>query len=405
MKKIAALLVLLALLAVNIAYAQDDDNPTECIAEGEFNPEQDYFPQKVTVEYATGFTVEYFNSYKVITVTAPFPGAEADDAVTYVLVQCGAPTPDGYANALVTTVPVNSVIALSTTYLPHLRELDVLDHLVGVDTMAFVNTPEVLALSDAGALVEVGNGADVNVEVVLDTAPDLVMSYASGSPEFDTHPVLLDAGVFTAIAADYVESHPLGRAEWLKFTALFFNAEGAAQKSFTDKAQVYNGLMALTAELPVEEQPLILWDSYTSYGSGAWYIPGQNSYVAQLIQDAGARYVLQDAAEVQGISSSVPFSFEAVYEVGLMADIWIPGSFGINTLDDLLGQDERYADFAALTNGRVFTLGARLNANGGDDYYENGVTNPQLVLADLIAIFHPELLPDHELYFFRWLAD
>jgi iron complex transport system substrate-binding protein len=106
---------------------------------------------------------------------------------------------------------------------------------------------------------------------------------------------------------------------------------------------------------------------------------------------------------VSGNINASPFDFEVVYEAGLDADLWFPGTFGVRTLDDLVAQDERYADLAAVREQQVYNFDARENANGGNDFFENGVANPQDVLADLISILHPELLPDHELIYFRQL--
>ncbi|HLA43877.1 MAG TPA: hypothetical protein VJZ27_10595, partial [Aggregatilineales bacterium] len=72
-------------------------------------------------------------------------------------------------------------------------------------------------------------------------------------------------------------------------------------------------------------------------------------------------------------------------------------------LENGLSEDERFAEFAAYQNGDVFSNDLRTNEFGGNDFYETGVTNPDILLADLIKIFHPELLPDHEFYFYRQL--
>ena len=94
-------------------------------------------------------------------------------------------------------------------------------------------------------------------------------------------------------------------------------------------------------------------------------------------------------------------SFEAVYADALDADIWVINEFGIFTLEELLALDARFADFSAVSNGNVWNDNLEVNANGGNNYYELGVTNPHLVLQDLVAIFHPDLLPDHEFHFYR----
>lgn len=371
-----------------------------CVAE--YDPQVDYFPEKVAPEFSKGWQVEYHNNYKVVDVTTPWPGATDADAFTYVLVECGTPAPDGYDGATVIEVPAGKVIALGTSYIPQLKELGLLGELIGVDSFAFFNTPEVVDMIADGALLEVGVGSGINVEAVLNAEPGLVLTFGSGSPDYDAHPALIEAGVPVVVASDYVEQTPLGQAEWIKFTSLFYDAEATANAVFGAKVDEYERLAGLTADLSTDEKPLVLWNSYTSYSS-AWYIPGTESFAATYVNDAGGKLILSDDPALQGSNNAMPFSFEAVYDAGLDADVWMPGVFGVRTLDDLVAQDERYADFAAVRNGTVFNYDARENVNGGNDYFENGVANPQDVLADLIKIFHPDLLPDHELIYFRQL--
>lgn len=396
------MLVALLILAVLPAQAQAQ---TQALASGcvaNYDPQVDYFPDKVTPEFAQGWQVEYHNNYKVVDVTTPWPGAAAGDAFRYVLVECGTPAPDGYAGASVIEIPAGKLIALGTSYIPQLKELGLLDELIGVDNLTFYNTPEIQTLADEGKLAEFGSGSAVNVEAVLNAEPGLILTFGSGTPDYDAHPALIQAGAPVVVASDYVEQTPLGQAEWIKFTALFYNKEAQANAVFGDKAAEYERLSGLTADLSADARPLILWNSYSSY-SGEWFVPGSESFAANYVRDAGGRLVLGDDPTVQGNNSALPFSFEAVYAAGLDAAVWVPGAFGVNTLADLVAQDERYADFAAVKAGQVYNYDARVNANGGNDYFENGVANPQDVLADLITIMHPDLLPDHALVYFRQL--
>lgn len=382
------------------ASAQDAVNLTaECVTDYDESAGVDYFPEKVEVEQAVGFAVEYFNNYKLVTVY-PYPGASEEESAQYVLVQCGTSAPEGYEGAQIIEVPVDRALALSTTYLPHFLELGQLDALIGVDTLLYTNTPEVLAKAEAGDLLEVGGGAsgsDLNVEVTLDAEAEVIFSDTFGDPENGLGAVLADTGIVVAIAPDYNEMTPLGRAEWLKYTALFFNAEGAASEIYAERAEAYADLVDLATSIPEDERVTVL--SNTIFGD-AWYIPGDASYAARLIQDAGGVIALADDPQVVGNPFSAPFSFEGVYEGALDADVWLANIFNASTLEALQAQDERYADFAAFQAGRVYNNSKRSNENGGSDYYESGVTNPQIVLADLIALFYPELLPDHELYYF-----
>jgi iron complex transport system substrate-binding protein len=355
-----------------------------------FDPNVDYFPEKISLTHTTGFSVEYHNSYKVITVATPWPGA--GEAQQYVLVQCGAPEPTGFDAAQIIEVPVQQIATMSTSYLPFLDMYGLLDRLVAVDDVTYVNNPAVLAMAEAGTLVQIGYGAGVNVEQILDLAPDLVMTYGSGSPEYDAHPVLLNAGLKVAVNAEWLETSPLGRAEWGKFIALFFNKEATAESTFANTVARYEDLKAKAA---AAEKPTVLTDSEYQ---GSWYVAGGRSFTAQLLADAGAAYLWADDES----TGSIPVAFEAVFDKAAAADFWLNVGF-VNSLEEMKAADERYTDFAAFQKGNVWNNNKRQNANGGNDYYESAVAQPDAVLADLIAIFHPELMPEYAFVYYQRL--
>jgi len=366
-----------------------DHNLTECVAEGEYDASVDYFPEKAELTYTDGFMIEYHNNYKVVTVLTPWPGAT--ESLQYVLVQCGTSAPDGFSEAQIIEVPVMSIVTLSTTYLPFLDELGLLDRLVGLDDATYVSNPTVLKMAEEGKLTLLGYGSGVNVEQALDLQPDLIMAYGSGAAEYDAHPVLMDAGLKVVINAEWLDTSPLGRAEWGKFIAVFFNKEADGEALFAETAQQYNDLVALAAS--ATDKPTVF--ANTDY-QGTWFMPGGNSFAAAFLKDAGASYLWADDTS----TGSLPLAFEAVFDKAKDAQFWVNVGFFF-TLEDLLAADARYADFAAFQNGTVWNNDAKTSAAGGNDVYESAVAHPELVLADLIKIFHPDLLPDHELVYYR----
>ena len=355
-----------------------------------FDPSVDYFPDKLSVAYASGFDVEYHNNYKIITVTNPWQGAQ--QSFRYVLVQCGTLAPQGVDGAVI-EVPVANLIAMSTTYLPTVESLGLTDRLIGIDSYMWTTNRAVRERIAAGEIAEIGSGAAVNVELTLDLDPALVMTYGTGFSDYDTHPVLLEAGIPVALNGDFVEQNPLGRAEWMKFIALFFNRETDATVQFDAIATEYQQVAELTATLT--ERPTVLLGSVYN---GTWYVAGGKSYMAKLLADAGAAYLWADEGDV----GALPLDSESVYAVAADVDFWLnPDNSFWFSADDVLASDPRYADFAPLENGQLFNNNAYVNENGGNAYYEEGATNPEKVLKDLVKILHPHLLPDHELVFFR----
>ena len=269
--------------AASAAGAAVVSSPTENLHDGcidSFDPAIDYFPQKLSVSYATGFEVEYHNHYKIVTVTSPWPGAQ--ESFRYLLVQCGAPAPQGIEGAVI-EAPAADIVTMSTTYLPTIESLGLIDRLIGIDSYKWTTNEAVRARIAAGEVAELGGGASVNVELALDLDPALVMAFGSGFSDYDTHPVLLQAGIPVALNGDYAEQDPLGRAEWMKFIALFFNREADATIQFDAIAAEYQRVAELTATL--EERPTVLLGSVYN---GAWYVAGGGSFTAKLLADAGA---------------------------------------------------------------------------------------------------------------------
>lgn len=237
-----------------------------------------------------------------------------------------------------------------------------------------------------------GQNSTLQIETVLDLRPEVIFTYGTGSFR-DAYPKLLEAGLKVGMIGEYMESTPLGRAEWIKFVALFFDRGKEAEEIFTQMEARYLKLTALTRD--VDRRPTVITN--TPYG-GHWSVSGGNSFISHYLQDAGAAYVWQKT----GDTGSIPMDIELVYDRGLTADFWI--NTGIWTsLAQALRSDPRFAAFKSLQTGKLFNNNKRLNAAGGNDFWESGMVQPDVILADLIRIFHPELLPDHKLYYYRQL--
>ena len=352
---------------------------------------EDLFPHKARIRHATGFDVTYHETYKVVRVLRPWKGAK--ESFTYVLVQEGTPRPDGFDGAQTVTVPARRFVALSSTYLPHVEKIDALDRLVGLGKADFVYSPRIRDRIAEGHIAETGSDGSLNIETLVSLTPDLVMSYGSGNPAGDVHPKLMEIGIPAAVNGEFMEQSPLGRAEWIKFTALFFNLEDRAEVAFAEVEQAYGRLVELAADVP--HRPSV----FTNISwQGVWHASGGRSFMARLLRDAGADYVWKD----NQTDRSIPLDFEAVLEKALQARFWInTGQW--TSKAQALESDERYGSFDAFKMDRMYNHNARTNDADGDDYWESGVANPHLVLADLIGIFHPDLLPGHTLHYYRRL--
>jgi iron complex transport system substrate-binding protein len=350
----------------------------------------DYFPAKVRPAKAAGFEVSYHDSYKVVTVNQPYQGGKP---VSYVLVQCGTPAPKlsgSLASAEVVQIPVHRVDAESTTQLPDFALLDSADDVVGVADTAEVNTPSVVARIKAGEVSQFEATGTLNTEQVLATAPDLFLTQGVSNSAYAQ---LQAAGVKVVADADWLASTPLGRAQWVEFVSLFVNKEAQANEQYAKIASSYDRLVALAAK--VKDRPTTLdGDEY----KGIWYAAGGASYVGAELRAAGADYVFAGNNSVGSLSLGI----ETILHQGSQAQFCVDADNGLyQTIKQAYTVDPRYKQLACFRDDNVWENTKDTNAGGGNDYYEEGVVRPDLVLGDLIAIFHPSLEPHHVFTFYQ----
>lgn len=389
MKRIAAIVCLVLLITSPcLVFGRGQ---SESVSAGDGSGEStDLFAEKVTIEYSAIFDVEYHGNYKIVTVKEPWPGASS--GFTYLLVQKGTQKPAGVAADKVIEVPVDSLVSMSTSYLPHLESLGLLDKLIAVDAFAWVSSPAVLKRIDEGAMKEVGSGPTVNVELLVEMEPDLIMAYGQGG-EWDTHPKLEEAKLPYVINAEWNEGTPLARAEWVKFMAVFFNAEAKGNEIF-DRIETEYLTLAAKAKAVTNKPTVFTGAPY----QGTWWIAGGASHAARLLADAGANYIWAD----DDSSGSLMLDVETVFAKAGEAEYWLNTGYW-NSLAEVKAADERFPKFAAFKAGSLYNNNLRMSPGGGNDYFESGPANPNIVLADLIKIFHPELVPEHEFYYYKKL--
>ena len=347
-------------------------------------------PGRTTVQYAKGFRIDYAGNYKVITIPNSFdPKAQA---VRYLLVPRGAARPAGYPDAQVIETPLRNLVGLSSMHVALADFLGASDLVVGVGSFKYVSAPRVRQRIAAGQVYEVGQGKELNNELLVAHHPDLVMTTGwpgEGIAHFQT---LRAAGVPVLINSEWVETTPLGRAEWVKVLAALLNKEALVNQKFDAVAREYQRLAALghgAAKKPSVVVGLPFKD--------VWYAPDADSYMAQFLRDAGATYHWD---RTKAPSGSLALSFEAVAPVALGADYWLQTG-SLSTKAALLAQDARYAAFSPVKTNRVFNNNLRTNAQGSNDYWESGAMHPDLILADLLHILHPELLPTWTLRYYQ----
>jgi iron complex transport system substrate-binding protein len=276
-----------------------------------------------------------------------------------------------------------------------LADLEVLDRVVAVDTIDWIYNRDIRARYSEGELVQVGSGADIDVERIISLEPDVVLMSPAG-PDDPAIERLHGAGIPALAYADWREQSPLGRAEWVKLIGVLTGRLDRATEVFSDRVQRYESLVSATSDMPTDERPTIMANAPWQ---GNWPVPRGESYVAQLFADAGGAYLWADTSG----AGSLFLDLEAVLARAAGAEYWINLNAGWDSRSDVTDLDPRLAAFAAFRTGRLYHYNGRVRESGANDFWESGATRPDLVIADLISILHPELAPDHEAVYYRRL--
>jgi len=342
----------------------------------------------VQVHYAQGFSIDEYADYSVINIFNSFQ--DQSDSLRYVLVPRGKESPDGFKNAQVIKTPVRSLIATSTTHIALTEMLNANEVIKGMVGAQYAYNSEIRRGFEEGKITAFTQG-EFNNEVALDMNPDLVMISAGQASQYDNYRLLVDSGIAVFVNAEWLETTPLGKAEWVKVMGLLLEKEELAEKQFKKVAERYNALKARADKS--SEKPLVI--NNMPY-KGAWFVSGGNSFTAQYLKDAAADYPWYDNKSTGGLR----LNFETVYEAGLRAEVWLNPGTAI-TKKDILAVDPRFKDFKSLETGRIYNNNKRMSPSGGNDFWETGVVRPDLILSDLITILHPGTLENNSLYFYQ----
>ena len=338
------------------------------------------------IKYAKGFQVTDYANYKLVDVTDP--AKESDITYKYALLKRGQSSEGIPSDYTIIETPVSSVICMTNLQLSNFIKLEALDKVVGVTSTRFLSNKQMNEQLKDGRTSKIGIEGEFDSEIVIALNPDIILVSPFKKGGYDA---IRNLDIPLVSFLGYKEITPLGQAEWIKFTAMLLGIEEQAEKQFNEIEKRYNELKALTESIP--EKPTVLSGELHS---GNWYVVGGKSYLAQLFKDAGANYFMKNDNESGGFY----VNFETVYSQGANTDYWrILNSYnGEFSYEALKETDARYVDFKAYKEKKLIYCNLREKP-----FYENTPVEPEVVLADLIKIFHPNLLPEHTPVYYELL--
>ena len=356
---------------------------TQGIAEGaEKQPmgehSSDVAAEAMPLEYAKGFTVKTLpDGVRLVDVADPQQD-EDKMPVSYhfALVQKGteAAVPEGYTKV---EVPVERTIVMTMLQLSNFTALDAHDVVKGITGTKNLYNKDIKKRVKEGGIVKIGMEGNFDTELILAANPEVIFISPFKRGGYDA---IKETGIMLVPHLGYKELDPLGQAEWVKYIGLFIGKEAEAAAVFDGIKQRYNEAKALAAQ--AETRPTVF--SGEMHG-GNWYAVGGKNHLAQIFRDAGADYILKDDN-----TGGVPIEYEQMYATAANADYWrilnsFPGEF---SYDALKASEPRNALFKAFKERHVIYCNMKQTP-----YYEETPVHPDVVLTDLIAIFHPELMP------------
>jgi iron complex transport system substrate-binding protein len=346
---------------------------------------------RTNIKYAERFDLQQNEGYEILTVKNPWQGAE-NVKESYYLLQQGTILPSGIDSAKIIRVPLKSIICMSTTHLSMISALNEEETIKGISGSDFLYEKKLRVLIENRKIADVGYEDNLNKERVIQLAPDLVMVYGIGSESVGYLNKLKEVGIRIIFNADYLETDPLGKAEWIKVFGALFCKEKKSDSIFASVSEEYIRLKSIIKG-NIKNRPSVFlglpWKD-------TWFISPGNSYISRLISDAGGDYLWKDTKS----EISMPYGIENVFMKAVNADFWLNIS-SIKKRNEISAIDNRLEELPSFKKGNIYNNNNRITSSGGNDYWESGCINPQIILKDIASILHPELFPGYELYFYK----
>lgn len=342
---------------------------------------------------AERLSIEKKEGYTEVKIINPWQGATNIDQ-TYYLLKRGSALPEGVDSASVIFVPIRKIVCMSTTHIAMIEAIGESNSIVGVSGTDFIYSPELLKNVANGKLVDVGYESSLNKELILKLSPDIIMIYGIGSESAGYVGKIKELGIKVIINADYLETDPLSRTEWLKLFGVLYDKESMADSLYQSESDEYNTLKKLISEKTTSKPKVLLGLPFKD----TWYISPGNSFISTMIGDAGGSYLWSDTKS----SKSMPYGIENVYMRGMKADYWLNIS-SVKSKNEILNMDERLGDLPCFKDGNLYNNNNRITPKGGNDDWESGSVSPHLLLKDIATILHPELFADHTLTYYKKL--
>lgn len=323
--------------------------------------------------HAQLLTIKDCGGYTLVDVENPWK--EGTLLKRYALVHRDSVMPKNLmAEAEVVRVPVKSALVYSSVHAGAFDELGSIDVVTGIVDAEYYKIPQIVEGVKNGTVVDAGNSMAPTIEKIVELSPEAILT----SPFQNAgHGAIEKLGITIIECADYMETTPLGRAEWIKLFGELLCKRDEANAIYEEVERKYNALVAKTKN--VEEKPTVISEMLID---GVWFLPGGRSYMAQMFADAGAAYPWSEDES----TGSLQLDFATVYDKAYNADYWIIKNYEPNF--SLASLESRYPlnkKFDAFSKGGVYVINTVETS-----FFEDFPFHPEMLLQEYIQLFHPE---------------
>ena len=332
----------------------------------------------IAARYAKGFNVSYGDDITLLDINDPENKEAEQFHFALVDKEYNGEIPDGYTRL---NIPIETAICMTSLQLSNFLKLGIPEKVVGITSTRHLHNEKMNQQLKDGKTHKIGIEGNFDNEVIMAINPDVIFISPFKRGGYDA---IRNVDIPMIPHLGYKELTPLGQAEWIKVIGLLTGNASLANSTFEGIESRYNGLKSKVDT--VKNRPTVFSGEMRG---GNWYAVGGKSFLAQLFRDAGGDYFLKDNTE----SGGVTLDYETVYTNAAHADYWrivnsFDGDYNYNVLKE---QDNRYTDFDAWKNHGVIYCNMK-----EVPFYESMPVEPEIVLADFIHVFHPEVLPDHK---------
>lgn len=326
----------------------------------------------------------------VLRILTPWPAAQ--NIVKEVFIsRDGELPPEGFTGKVINSSP-QRVVCLSSSHLAYIDAFGAISTVVGVSGGDYVSNHAIVEGLSQGTVREIGYDANINYELLTALRPDVVFIYGTTGENGAMSQKLDELNIPYVYISDHTESTPLGKSEWIVAFGEIYDSRAEAEAIFDSIGERYENLRI--GALAATSKPRVMLNSPYK---DVWFVPSQDSYLVRLIEDAGGEYICGGEGDL-----SRPISGESAYIYLSEADLWLNPNTA-RTMDALVAENPKFADTEVVRKGNVYNCTALSTPSGGSDFWESGALRADIVLADLLAIIHPELSPNHTLHYFERL--